>query len=75
MNAFEFQSAIDAIQQEINLVVIDQENHTVLSYGLRLLTEDKVRVLLAHIRELRSIRKPVTFDLLERAIVEEETEY
>ena len=75
MNAFELQSAFDAIQQEIDIVVLDQGNHTELSYVLRYLTTDKVLSLLAHIRELRSVGKPVTYELLERAIGEEETDY
>ncbi|MBP9779579.1 hypothetical protein KBD33_03070 [Candidatus Gracilibacteria bacterium] len=73
MNVLELQGAFDVIQHEIDLAIQDQGNHTELSYVLRGLTHDKVRSLLAHIIELRSIREPVTYELLWSAIGEEET--
>ncbi len=73
MNELELQSARDAIQQEIDIVVQDQGNHTELSYALRWLTTDKVSALLDRIQELQTAGKPVTYELLASAIGEEET--
>mgnify|MGYP003502338719 CR=1 FL=1 len=73
MNALELQWAFEAIQHEINLAIPDQENHAELSNVLLSLTQDKIRALLAHIIELRSIGKPVTYKLLSSIIGEEET--
>jgi hypothetical protein len=72
MNDLELQWALDAIQEEIDIVVLDQWNHTELSYVLRRISADKIRALLAHIIELRSIGKPITYELLASAIGEEE---
>ncbi len=75
MNKLELQWAFDAIQAEIDIIVQDQGNHTELSYVLRWLSINKVMTLLAHIRELKSEWKQVTYDLLASAIGEEETIY
>lgn len=73
MNELQLQWARDLIQQEIDIAVQDQGNHTELSYALRWLTTDKVTALLAHIEELQASGKPVTYELLASAIGEEES--
>ena len=73
MNELQLQWARDLIQQEIDIAVQDQGNHTELSYALRWLTTEKVAVLLERIEELQANGKPVTYELLASAIGEEET--